>query len=129
MKKLFEVVKLLDVEPFQAGDGEAFRFRLEIRRELDTNIYEGRVYRLETYRLQPTFPMSDQGDLPDWVNDAMIYVTDEAFDDNNSLSGSSTREVIEKFQSRFQDIFFNETLRIPKEISDEPAGNKRESTS
>ena len=79
MKKLFEVVKVLDVEPVEVGDGEAFRFRLEIRRELGSDSYEGRVYRLETYRLRPTFPLSNDVVL-DQLNDAMIYVVDEVFD-------------------------------------------------
>ena len=33
MKKICEHVKVFDLEPFEAGDGETFRFRLEILQE------------------------------------------------------------------------------------------------
>ncbi len=105
MKSLYEVVKIFDVEPFQAGDGDAFRFRLEVVRELTGGLYKGKVFRLETYRLQPTFPQSE-GDLPDWKNDALILVVDDMFD-SDALCGPSVQDVIEKFQ-RALNAFFGE---------------------
>ena len=103
MKTLFEVVKTLDLEPFQAGDGDAFRFRLEILHDLSADSYKGKVYRLETYRLQPTFPQSKES-LPDWKNDALIYVADDMFD-SDALTGISAQEVVDKFQRTIGDIF------------------------
>lgn len=105
MKTLFEVIKILDVEPFQAGDGDAFRFRLEIVHDLNGDLYKGKVYRLETYRLQPTFPQS-KGCLPEWKNDALIYVADDVFG-SNELTGGSVQEVVEKFQKTLGDIFLH----------------------
>jgi len=103
MNALLEVVKIFDVEPFEAGDSDAFRLRLEIVCNLDTNTYEGKVYRLETYRLQPTFPQTD-GKSPDWQHDALIHVSDDMFD-SEMLKGKSIQEVIDKFQKMFNDIF------------------------
>jgi hypothetical protein len=113
MNTLSEVIKVFDVEPFQVGDGDAFRFRLEVVRELGAEIYKGKVYRLETYRLQPTFPQSE-GSLPDWKNDALIYVVDDMFN-TDSLLGNSVQEVIDKFRKAFDDFF--QKLIIPQKKS------------
>ena len=43
MKKICEHVKVFDLEPFEAGDGEAFRFRLEILQERGVLIEDGLV--------------------------------------------------------------------------------------
>ena len=103
MKTLLEVVKTFDVDAFRTRNGEAFRFRLEVVRDLGGPSYKGKVYRLETYRLQPTFPQS-KGRLPDFQNDALIYVADDMFD-SNVLTGGSVEEVVEKFHRMFDDIF------------------------
>jgi hypothetical protein len=66
-------------------------------------VYQGKVYRLETYRLHPAFPQSE-GNSPDWVNDAMIYVGDDMFHEA-ALRGDSAQAVIEKFRAAFRDIF------------------------
>ncbi len=103
MKKLIEIIKVFDVEPFQIDEGDAFRFRLEICRELDADIYVAKVYRLETYRLQPTFPQTS-GIPPELQNDAMIYVVDDMFEPMD-LQGTSVNEVIAKFQKKFEYFF------------------------
>ena len=103
MKVCSEVVKIFDVAPFQAGDGDEFRFRLEIARNLNSDAFLGKVYRLETYRLQPTFPQAE-GELPDWSHDALIYVVDDMFDPD-TLVGISVQEVVEKFEKSLNSIF------------------------
>jgi hypothetical protein len=103
MKKIFELVKTLDVEPFQAGDGDAFRFRLEIFREMGTASFVGKVYRLETYRLQPTFPQTN-GDPPNWKQDALIFSADEMFA-TAALAGDSETGVIEQFRTALEQMF------------------------
>lgn len=103
MKKILEIVKTLDVEPFQAGDGDAFRFRLEIVREIGSELFVGKVYRLETYRLQPTFPQSE-GNPPNWKSDALIFVADEMFA-AEVIAGNSIEDVIGKFQAALESIF------------------------
>ena len=103
MKISTEVVKTFDVEPFQAGEGDSFRFRLEIIRNLDSGTLTGKVYRLETYRLQPTFPQTE-GVLPDWGHDALIYVVDDMFNPD-TLVGASVQEVVEKFENTLHSLF------------------------
>jgi len=103
MRQIFEVVKAFDVEPLEAGDGDTFRFRLEVLRTVDGKTFVGKVYRLETYRLQPTFPQS-KGELPDWRNDALIFVADEMFD-VALLNGDSVQDVLAKFQTELAKVF------------------------
>jgi hypothetical protein len=103
MKIISEVVKVLDIEPFQIGEGDAFRFRLEVSRELNAATYVAKVYRLEMYRLQPTFPQTN-GAPPDLKNDALIYVVDDVFD-SDELRGASVEEVVAKFEKAFNALF------------------------
>lgn len=103
MRKLSELVRTVDVEPFSTDDGDALRFRLEISREVNTTRYKGRVFRLETYRLQPTFPLA--GDLATCSkDDALIHVGDHMFDPD-LLQGNSADEVLGKFQALFEGLF------------------------
>lgn len=110
MKRIFEVVRTLDMEPFHAGSGDLFRFRLEVLREVGRNEFVGKVYRLETYRLQPSFPQSE-GVPPDLANDALIFVVDD-FYNPEALTGQSIQDVVVKFQtllaSMFGDVWANE---------------------
>jgi hypothetical protein len=62
-----------------------------------------KVYRLETYRLQPTFPQKN-GAPPDLKNDALIYVVDDVFD-SDELRGASIEEVVAKFGKAFNVLF------------------------
>jgi hypothetical protein len=103
MRKLSELVRAIDVEPFDAGNGDAFRFRLEISREVNTTLYQGRVFRLETYRLQPTFPLTGAAAM-EGEDDALIYVGDHMFDPD-LLKGTSADEVLGKFQARLDTLF------------------------
>ena len=103
MKQLCEVVKTFDVEPFYAGEGDAFRFRLEISKRVDGVAYSGKVYRLETFRIQPTFPQSE-GKVPGWMNDALIFLADETLD-SAALTGDSVQEVLAKFQAELARVF------------------------
>lgn len=103
LKRLFEVVKVLDVEPFEIEGGESFRFRFEIARALGESLFIGKVYRLETYRLQPTFPQSD-GVVPDWQNDALLFVADETLN-SGEFAGGSMEDVLTQFRSVLESVF------------------------
>lgn len=103
MKIAYEIVRIFDADVFNAGEGDEFRFRLEVIQELRTGRYTGKVYRLETYRLQPTFPQVD-GVLPDSKHDALIYVADDVFDQCD-LTGSSVQDVVDAFEIKIADLF------------------------
>lgn len=102
-----EVVKIFDVVPFHAGEGDQFRFRLEVLHELRTGRYTGKVYRLETYRLQPTFPQI-AGVPDDCKHDALIHVVDDMFD-QYALTGSSVQDVVEAFEKKLNTVFERST--------------------
>jgi hypothetical protein len=97
------LVATFDFDPISVGNGEPFRYRLEVMKKLNLNNFEGRVYRLETYRLQPTFPQND-GAPPDIESDALIFVVDETFD-LAALKGISVEQVLENFCGALERIF------------------------
>lgn len=101
--KISEIVRIFDVEAFEAGNGDVFRFRLEILRSMEDSTFIGKAYRFETYRLQPTFPQLE-GTLPEWQSDSLICVADEMFN-VELLIGKSVDEVLNKFQSELSRIF------------------------
>jgi hypothetical protein len=103
MKKIFELIKTFDIEPFEMDDGELFRFRIEISKGVGDGIFFGVVYRLETYRIHPTFPQIN-GEPSDFLSDALLFVKDDVFDAVD-LSGQSLAEVIEKFQKELHNFF------------------------
>lgn len=103
MRKLSEVVKVIDVEPFEAGNGDLCRIRLEISRDIHGSQFHGTVYRLEFYRLQPTFPQQ-AGDPPAWQDDAMVHVVDSNFDPS-LLRGKTVDEVLDNFKRALSDRF------------------------
>lgn len=103
MKTLYEIVKVFDLESIEVNDDEEFRFRLEVMCDMSSKLYSGRVYRLETYRLRPTFPQLN-GKLPDYTNDASIYVVDDSFN-LESMREKSMDEVVAVFQKKLIDRF------------------------
>ena len=102
MKIVSEVVKVFDCSSIKVINGEDLCFRLEVSKSLEYGTFIGKVYRLETYRLQPTFPQKD-GIVPDIKNDALIYVADEMFD-LGKLQGVSIEEVILKFEEQLSSL-------------------------
>jgi hypothetical protein len=100
-----EIVKVYDVEPIQVHGDEDFRFRLEISRNIDGQEFAGKVYRLETYRLQPTFPQSE-GKPSGAKSDVLIFVVDEMID-STLLRGNSVQNVLLKFKAELTKIFGN----------------------
>jgi hypothetical protein len=103
MRKMYELVKTFNVEPIEVKDGENLNFRIEVFNEVHSSVYFGRVYRMETFRLQPSFPQVD-GVLPNWAHDGLIYVADDMFD-LDKLRGSSVEDVIEAFKKLFSFQF------------------------
>lgn len=103
MKKLFEIVKVFDVErillPLMNGDCDELNYRLEVMREVGSDKFSGKVYRIEFYRVQPTFPQKDGA--PEHVCDERFFVED-AFYSPELLQGNSELEVVEKFQEELK---------------------------
>jgi hypothetical protein len=103
---LYEVVKIIDLEPIIIPEnvGESYKFRIEILKKYKTESqYHARVYRRETYRLQPTFPLIDgKPEHESW--DHEILVVDDG-QDWESCAGQSFDEVLEKVLQRIHEVF------------------------
>jgi hypothetical protein len=104
--KMYEVAKIIELEPIDVSEavGESYKFRIEILQEgtLDGQ-YHARVYRRETYRLQPTFPLTD-GEPENACWDQEILVVDEARDWEH-CTGQSVDEVLAQVIQRIHEIF------------------------
>lgn len=81
---------------------EPFYFRLEIYKQSD--IFKGIVFRLERYRLIPTFPQDQNGESVSNIDDALLYIKDEFIDDTD-LFGKSEDIVVSIFIDKLKYIF------------------------
>ena len=106
MLHMYEVVKIFELEPIDVSEdmGESYKFRIEILRECKSDgQYHARVYRRETYRLQPTFPLID-GEPYNESWDHEILVVDDA-QDWECCKGGSVDEVLAQVTQRIHEIF------------------------
>ncbi|BEB88940.1 hypothetical protein [Escherichia coli] len=83
-----ELVAIYDYEVPVPED--PFSFRLEIHK--CSELFTGSVYRLERFRLRPTFHQRDREDADPLINDALIYIRDECIDERK-LRGESPETV------------------------------------
>ncbi|HAP3735974.1 TPA: hypothetical protein JLQ25_003764 [Escherichia coli] len=98
-----ELVAIYDYEVPVPED--PFSFRLEIHKR--SELFTGSVYRLEQFRLHPTFHQRDREDVDPLINDALIYIRDE-FIDERKLRGESPETVIAIFNRELQNIFIQQ---------------------
>jgi hypothetical protein len=102
--KVTSVVKVIMVGPIAvpSGEGDDFIFKIEI---LNTGskdrLFEALVWRLEHYRVEPSFPRRESGNR--FMADEVIAVRDVAFD--GGLFGSSVAEVEQKALDKISEIF------------------------
>ncbi len=103
--KISKVVDVFDVAPIDAGEtSESFKFRIEVLRDLGKGrSYYARVYRRETLRVQPTFPIP-KGRSRRFVADHEVLVTDDAIG-ATGFEASSPALVIRKVRKRIAEVF------------------------
>jgi hypothetical protein len=97
-----EVVKTLELEPISLSeDGDVIRFRIEVIKDIGSPaIYRVRLWRLDFYRLKPTFPQSNG--RPQCARaDELVFV--EA---TGSVAG------VEKLRSKSISHIINKTLLV-----------------
>lgn len=104
---LSELVKVLDVEPIvpvsDDGTQESFKFRIEVLLEQSSGEHFVRVYRHETYRIPPTFPIAEDGARnQSW--DKELLVRDEARDWDR-FRGRNADEVVEAVLDEIAEVF------------------------
>lgn len=103
--KIFEVVKTLELEPILSneGRGEPFKYRIEILKEMGADNCFARVYRRETYRLNPTFGQGRQIPTAESA-DQEIEVKDD-FINTFKMTGTNVEEVMNSVIRRISEIF------------------------
>lgn len=92
-----EIVKIYDLTPIHIKN-ETLRFRIEILKKLNENHYYANVYRIDTYRIQPTFTI----DASVSESDESFYVFDHHF---QNIQGDSMESVLSQIESIFKKIF------------------------
>ena len=60
-----EVVRTVDLTPIPVSVGATLRIRIEIVRNLKTNLFTAQAWRIETYRIIPAFPLAEDDALSD----------------------------------------------------------------
>lgn len=104
---LFEVVRVLDLEPIvpvsDDGSQESFKFRIEVLHEHSSGEHFVRVYRHETFRIPPTFPVAEDG-AQNQAWDKELLVRDEARDWDR-FRGRSADEVVEAVLKEITEVF------------------------
>ena len=103
---LYEVVKTFDLEPIAVPTdvGEAYKFRIEILQEYKPDSqYHARVYRRETYRLQPTFPLTNgEPEHESWDHEILVVDDGHHWD---LCKGYAIEDVLEKVLQRIHETF------------------------
>lgn len=104
--KLRELIHLYELDPIQLADSscESMKFRIEIFKEFNRNgFFSARISRLETFRLQPTFPQA-LGSPADRHGDHELVVKDDAMSAQN-ISAKTSAAALEKAIKRIEAVF------------------------
>jgi hypothetical protein len=107
MKFVFsEVVRAIDLDPYEIAHpgAEPLKFRVEILRRSDTQKFYARIYRSETFRVQPTFPQSKGKPIAKNQGDHEIFVLDD-FLGAGDFKGTSVEEVLRKVEKAINKLF------------------------
>jgi hypothetical protein len=102
-----EVVKVIETGPYVvvSPDGAPpLHFRVEILRRDSSTSYFARIYRLEQFRVEPTFYTSTLISAAENMADHSIYVIDD-FIGSQDFDGYSLENVLEKVKAAFVDMF------------------------
>jgi hypothetical protein len=103
--KVQTIVATFELEPIVLEDDtyNSLKFRIEVLKNKETNIFFPKIYRWETFRVQPTFPQDDGKAICD-LSDEEILVKDFSIDCNQIFS-NSIEEVLEKTISQIKKVF------------------------
>jgi len=98
-----EVVQVVDLSPISMAEGaDDLRFRIEIlRRSGRRASYLARVWRLEFYRIQPSFPSKRRGAIR---ADEQILVRDTFFAEGvaERTAQDAMSKVVRRIEARFR---------------------------
>lgn len=101
---LFEVIRTVDMAEIHPEiDVPSYRFRIELLKQLGHKRYHARVYRKETFRVQPTFPQKD-GKPQYEPSDEEIFIED-TLERWEEISGRTAKDVLEKVLRKLRQTF------------------------
>ena len=100
MRVKLTVSKIIDLDEVQLPDSPPLRFRAEIVRGENEISYDAIVYRLETFRLTPTFGGSGES----VEADHNLFIIDDFFR-QFSFTSSSPEETIALLLQKMSEIF------------------------
>lgn len=109
--KIYKVVGVYDLAPIDAGEtSESFKFRIEVLTDLSKRPrFHAKVYRSETLRVRPTFPIAGRR-LRGFLADYEMLVADDAIG-GISFKASSPALVVRKVRKRIAEVFGNKSKR------------------
>lgn len=97
------VTGVYDLKEIVAGNSESFNFRVEIHQKYGTSKYFPKIYRLETYRIPPSFGQAGEATKLE-AFDEVIHVLDHLVD-TASCSAETERECLEKVEQQIKRQF------------------------
>lgn len=101
----WEVVKVVDLKEITPNNKTpSYLFRVEILKEYGSRgKYRARVYRKETFRIQPTFPQKD-GTPQYEPSDEAVFIEDYA-GEWEEIKGKTAMEVLQKVLRKIRMLF------------------------
>ena len=100
-------MRTLDLEPIDPttddGEHESFKFRIEVLRDWKAGDFLARIYRHETFRIPPAFPISAEGN-ENQAWDEELLVRDTARDWEKIRRGTA-EEVVQAILDEIAEIF------------------------
>lgn len=104
--RMFDLVQVIDLEPIiiSEDNGTSFEFRIEILKECKRRpLFHARVYRRETFRLRPTFPIAKGRKRIAGLSDEELFVLDVG--KWTDKKGKTPRAVLEGVLKEIQETF------------------------
>ena len=91
--KVWQIISIYELDPIDAGPGEEpLKFRIEIAEQTGKNpLFKETVYRRESFRMQPTFPLDGSTPTSE-LCDHEIWVVDDLLD--STLQAASEADLL-----------------------------------
>ena len=102
---VYELVRTLEIDLDIEGDAWPVRLELYRDREDETH-FRARVWLLETFRVQPTFPQGDDGQPQDDAGDEDVLVewSYNLREDFDSFAAPSAEDALEQVMTSIEDF-------------------------
>jgi hypothetical protein len=92
MINYFEIVRTVDLHPIKMVSGDDLRFRIEILNDFATGNFSANLWRIENYRIQPTFPQKEGVPGSNFADEEILVK------DTFTLEGVNSKDADSAFQ-------------------------------